>query len=448
MSPYEHLSAEKEYLSTNVISRLRAKQKQVFYGWWVVLAGFLINAFGIGTFFYGFSTFFKPLEREFGWSRTIIAGVTSLSRLEGGIEGPIAGWLTDKFGARKMMFFGIPIAAIGFIMLSRVNNPVSLYLTFGILLSLGFQLGYTHATQAAVAKWFIKKRSLAFSILMTGNGVGGALLVPTIARLIANLGWRAAATVIGIATLAIPLPLSLAVRSTPEDMGLKPDGEDTKQEVSSTEDEYSLDSSASNAVPEEVNLTVREAMKTRAFWVYVGSMVFRSCILSSLVVHQIPHLTDIGIPEETAADVLGLMVALSIPGRFVFGWLGDKFNKKVLLFLLCILQGVGIFIFVNASTLPLLYLFVVVYGLGYGGVIPLTTALRADLFGRRNYATIAGITMAMSTVGTVLGPLFAGYLYDTTQSYSLAFYIFMAMIFISGILFLLIPKTSQPEHQT
>jgi len=426
---------------------VRAKRKQIFYGWWVVLAGFLINAFGIGTFFYGFSTFFKPLEREFGWSRTIIAGVTSLSRLEGGIEGPIAGWLTDKFGARKMMFFGIPIAAIGFIMLSRVNNPVSLYLIFGILLSLGFQLGYTHATQAAIAKWFIKKRSFAFSILMTGNGVGGALLVPTIARLIFSLGWRAAATVIGIATLAIPLPLSLIVRSTPEDIGLKPDGESTKQEGPSSAEEYTPSPSDSTA-PEEVNLTVREALKTRAFWVYVASMAFRSCILSSLVVHQIPHLTDIGIPEETAADVLGLMVALSIPGRFVFGWLGDKFNKKVLLFLLCVLQGVGIFIFVNASTLPLLYLFVVVYGLGYGGVIPLSTALRADLFGRSNYATIAGITMSTSTIGTVLGPLFAGYLYDTTQSYSLAFYIFMVMILISGILFLFIPKTSQPVRNT
>ena len=430
-------------MSADIINRVMAKRKQVFYGWWVVLAGFLINAFGIGTFFYGFSTFFKPLEREFGWSRTIIAGVTSLSRLEGGLEGPVAGWLTDKFGARKMMFFGIPIAAIGFILLSRINSPLALYLTFGILLSLGFQLGYTHATQAAVAKWFIKKRSFAFSILMTGNGVGGALLVPTIARLIAKLGWRTAANVIGIATLAIPLPLSLFVRSTPEDLGLKPDGESTKQEGPSSAEEYTP-SSSDSATSEEVNLTVREALKTRAFWVYVASMAFRSCILSSLVVHQIPHLTDIGIPEETAADVLGLMVALSIPGRFVFGWLGDKFNKKVLLFLLCSLQAVGIFIFVNASTLPLLYLFVVVYGLGYGGVIPLTTALRADLFGRSNYATIAGITMSIGTVGTVLGPLFAGYLYDTTQSYSLAFYIFMVMILISGVLFLLIPRTSQP----
>ncbi len=435
-------------MSADIISRVRDKGKRSFYGWRIVAAGFLINAFGVGTFFYGFSTFFKPIENEFGWSRTIIAGVTSLSRLEGGLEGPIAGWLTDKFGARKMLLIGVPVAAIGFMLLSRINSPLSLYLIFALVLSLGANLGFMHATSAAVAKWFFRKRGRALSFLITGNGVGGAVLVPVIGWLIIRFGWRVVATIIGIATLAIPLPLSLIVRSTPEDMGLRPDGETEKEEVPPSGEEYSLASSADSVASEDINLTVREAMKTRAFWVYVASMMFRSCILSSLVVHQIPHLTDIGIDDQTAANILGLMVAMSIPGRFVFGWLGDRFSKRALLFLLCILQGIGIFIFINASTLPLVYLFVVVYGLGYGGVIPLTVALRADLFGRTHYATIAGITMSLATVGTVLGPLFAGYLYDTTQSYSLAFYIFIVMVIISGVLFLFIPRTTQPSRQT
>jgi MFS family permease len=115
----------------------------------------------------------------------------------------------------------------------------------------------------------------------------------------------------------------------------------------------------------------------------------------------------------------------------------------VLLFFLCLLQGVGIFIFIYARTMELLYLFVAVYGIGYGGVIPLTIALRADLFGRRNYATIAGISMSLAVIGTVAAPVFAGYLYDVTQSYDLAFYIFIVMIVLSGILFLLIPRTAR-----
>jgi len=435
-------------LSADIISRVRDKGKQSFYGWRIVAAGFLINAFGIGTFFYGFSTFFKPLENEFGWSRTIIAGVTSLSRLEGGLEGPIAGWLTDKFGARKMLFIGVPVAAIGFMLLSQINSPLSLYLIFGLVMSMGFNLGFMHATSAAVAKWFVKKRGRALSFLIAGNGVGGAVLVPALTWLIIRFGWRAVATIIGIASVAIPLPLSLIVRSTPEEMGLRPDGEIARQKDAISEPDYSLTSSADDTSLDEVNLTVREALKTRAFWIYAISMMLRACILSSLVVHQIPHLTDIGIPDQTAGNILGLMVAMSIPGRFLFGWLGDRFSKRFLLLITCILQAIGIFIFINATTPTLLYLFVVVYGLGYGGAIPLTVALRADLFGRTNYATIAGITMSLAMIGTVSAPLFAAYLYDTTQSYSLAFYIFIVMILLSGVFFLMIPKTTQPVRQT
>jgi MFS family permease len=430
-------------LSVGVVGRLRARGKRVFYGWWIVAAGFIINAFGIGTFFYGFSTFFNPMIAEFGWSRTLMSGVFAMSRLEGGIEGPIAGWLTDRFGARRMMLFGITIAGIGFTLISQVNSPQSLYLIFVLVLSLGINLGYTHATGAAVAKWFVRRRGRAFSILISGNGIGGAIFVPVIAWLIVQYDWRVAVIVLGVATLAIPLPLSRIIRSTPEDMGLRPDG-DPAPRTDAEGQGYRLADEANSSVEEEVSLTVREALRTRAFWIYAASMIFRACILSSIVVHQIPHLTDIGIPYQTASNVLGMMVLLSVPGRFIFGWLGDRFNKRKILFLLCLLQGAGIFIFINASTLPLLYLFVVVYGLGYGGVIPLTIALRADLFGRKNYATIAGIMMSLTMVGTVSAPLFAGYLHDVTQSYSLAFYIFIVMILISGVLFLLIPQARRP----
>ncbi len=201
------------------------------------------------------------------------------------------------------------------------------------------------------------------------------------------------------------------------------------------------DSDEAGVLLEEPDYSVREALRTRAFWTYVGSMLLRSCVLSSIVVHQIPHLTDLGIPYQQAPSVLGLMVLMSVPGRFVFGWLGDRFDKRILLFLLCLQQGLGLFIFVNARTIERLYLFVLVYGLGYGGVIPLTIALRADLFGRRNYATIAGVSMSFTTVGTVTAPVLAGLLYDKTQSYAIAFYIFIVLIIASGTLFLLLPKS-------
>lgn len=397
------------------------------------MAGVVISAFGAGTVFYGFSTFFNPMIAEFGWSRTAMAGVSSLSRLEGGLEGPIAGWLIDKFGARRILFIGVTIVGIGFIALWWVNSLLSLYLTFAFL-SIGYGLGYNSASQAAVAKWFIRKRGRALAFLMSGNGVGGAIFLPLIAFIITGFGWRWAVVFIGLVTLAIPLPLSLLMKDSPEKMGLKPDGQEDTPEGLSAEAE---------SANEEVDFTVREALRTRSFWIFALAMLFRSAILSAIVIHQIPHLVDIGISYQTASAVLGLMVLISIPGRLFFGWLGDRFSKKVLVALLCFLQGIGVFIFIRASTLPLLYLYLVIYGLSYGGVIPLTLALRADLFGRRNFATISGLTMPISMIGTVTAPLIAGYLYDTTKSYSVAFYIFMVMIIISGMLFLVIPRPSK-----
>ena len=375
-----------------------------------------------------------------------MSGAFSLSRLEGGLEGPIAGWLIDKFGARKMIIIGVAIAGVGFMMLWLVNSPLSLYLIFGVFLSIGYNLGYTHGTTAAVTKWFIKRRGRALSLLMSGNGIGGAIFVPLIAWLIIHFGWRWAAVIIGAATLTIPLPLSLIVRSTPEDMGLVPDGQPSSQETLPSEKGHPSAEASASTPSEEVDFTAREALRTCAFWVYTTSMILRACVLSALVIHQIPHLTDIGIPYQTASTVLGLMILMSVPGRFFFGWLGDLFNKQVLLFLLCLLQVIGIYIFIHATTLALLYLFVVVYGLGYGGLIPLTFALRADLFGRRHYATIAGISMSLAMIGAVTAPIFAGYLYDVTQTYTLAFYTFMAMSTLAGILLLLIPRPSPPHR--
>ncbi len=332
-------------------------------------------------------------------------------------------------------------------MLWMVNSPLSLYLIFGLFLSIGFNMGFQHATAAVAAKWFIRKRGRALAFIFGGNGIGGAIFVPVLAWLIIQFGWRWTAVIIGLTVWTIVLPLSLFVRSTPEEVGLLPDGQPERQENSLSKMEHtSTEASASSAPLEEVDFSVRDALKTPSFWIFAAAVMLRSCIVSAMIVHQIPHLTDIGIPYQTASAVLGLMVLLSIPGRFLFGWLGDLFNKKVLLFLLCLLQGAGIFIFIHANTLPLLYLFVVIFGLGYGGVITLTHAFRADLFGRRNYATIAGMVMPLTAIGTVVAPLFAGYLYDVTQSYSLAFYTFIVIIILSGILFLSVPHPAPPHR--
>jgi MFS family permease len=197
---------------------------------------------------------------------------------------------------------------------------------------------------------------------------------------------------------------------------------------------------------QEVEFTVGQAVRTSTFWTLVLAMAFRSSILSSIVVHQIAHLEDIGIARHTAETVLGLMIAMSIPGRLFFGWLGDRVSKQHLLAFSSVLQGIGIFILANATGLAYVWPFLLFYGLGYGGAIPLTQALRADLFGRKVFATVGGLIMPFTTLGGVAGPIFAGYMYDVTDSYRIAFYTFVVLILLSGLTFLFVrpPKSAVP----
>lgn len=175
-------------------------------------------------------------------------------------------------------------------------------------------------------------------------------------------------------------------------------------------------------------------------------MMLRASVLSAIVVHQIPHLVDIGIDYQIAATVLGGMILMSIPGRLAFGWIGDIFDKRYLLFICCLLQAIGMWIFINANTIAMLYLFVVVYGLGYGGVIPLMHGFRADLFGRKIFATIMGISTAITILPTVGAPILLGHLYDVTQSYQSGFYILLVLIFLSGFVFLMVRRPKPPAR--
>ena len=425
----------------NAVKQLRIRTKKVFYGWWIVAAGSSLYFLGIGSIFYGFNTFFIPMVAEFGWSRAATSGAYSLSRLEGGIEGPIIGPLIDKFGARKIIVVGVILAGIGYMCLPAISSLLSLYLIFGLLISMGYNTGFFHATTTAAANWFIRKRSRALAFITVGGGLGGFVMVNLLAFLITQYGWRLAGVIIGVVLLIGGLPLAYVIRSRPEEKGMLPDGAMVPKgpQVGPDAVPAEVEGKSSVAMPEdEVNLTVRQALKSTAFWTYMPAMMLRACILSALVVHQIPHLVDVGISYTAASAVLGTMVLISVPGRILFGWLGDIFDKRLLLLVSSALQAAGIWILINVNSLWMAYVFVAVYGVGYGGAIPLTIALRGQLFGRKIFATMGGLTSFFTAIATVAAPVFAGYIYDATGSYSIAFYAFLGLVSLSGLAFLLV----------
>ena len=414
----------------------------IFYGWWIVIACWTISLYGAGIFFYGFSVFFQPIVTEVGWSRALTSGAFALSQAEGFIEGPIIGPLVDRYGPRKLMFIGITMVAIGFVALSLIDGLLAFYVVYVALLAVGFNTGFFIAAQAAVGNWFIRRRSFALGLLTTAFGFGGAVMVPIIAWLVSEFGWRSAAFSLGIGMAIVGLPMAVLVRHKPEQYGYLPDGrvEPPAPAAATTA------ARAPSPLPEdEADFTIWEALKTSAFWILSLAFGFRTLAISATVIHQIPLLTDRGFSETAAAGVLALMSFMSVPGRLIFGFLGDYFDKRLLVCVAYLLQGVGLVVLLNATRMEHLYLFTLVFGLGWGAPTVLV-ALRGDYFGRRYFATIAGVQQSVVAVGTIIGPVYAGWIFDTTRSYDAAFLTFIAAIIIGAVLVLFARQPKRPAR--
>jgi sugar phosphate permease len=236
---------------------------RLFYGCWIVAAGFLLDALKQGTFNLGFSTYFLPIQRELHLSRTSTSFAFTLGRLEGGVQGPLIGYLIDRWGPRLMVVVGAVFAGVGLILLSFTHRYELFLLVFVGLLSVGFRSGFDHSSMAAVNRWFYRRKALAISVVTMGHGLGGALIVPLIGIAVFRLGWRAAALCSGIAVLAIGLPLALLVRNSPEESGLLPDGEALPLPPLQSPPYRLVRSTPA------IDFTIRQALHTRAFWQFV-----------------------------------------------------------------------------------------------------------------------------------------------------------------------------------
>ena len=371
------------------------------------------------------------MVQEFAWSSAVVSGAFALSRLEGGLEGPVIGHLVDRFGSKKLLIVGLAVTGSFFLLMPLVDSVWKMYLIYGII-SIGYNTGYTHALVSTIANWFIKKRSRALMVYTLGAGLGGSIIVPVLSRLITFYGWRTTTVISGLALMIIGFPLARVITHRPEDRDLLPDGLSLNSDAHVNTNE--IIKIRSDKIDDlETNFTRNEAIHTRSFWIYVIAMLCRSFLLSSIVVHEIPHLVNIGIPRQTAGDILGLMVFLSIPGRIAFGWAGDYLSKRYLIALACLMQCVGIFFLSNAQSIEYVYLFVLIYGIGYGGAIPLTTGFIGELFGRKHFASIRGLTSPVGMIGGIAGPIFAGYVFDISNSYKFALDIFAIIALLAAI---------------
>ncbi|KJS28842.1 MAG: hypothetical protein VR64_22710 [Desulfatitalea sp. BRH_c12] len=405
-------------------------KKKLFYGWWIVMATNIICMFGYGTWLYSFGVFFKPMTAEFGWTRAMTSGVYAMRTVEGGIASPLVGWAVDKYGVRILIIIGAVVAGAAFMLMATVQSLIGFYLIYGVMLSVGMSAMLYLPAWTLIAKWFQRRLSFALAILSVGAGLGGLICAPLAAVLVNHFGWRSAFVFMGALIWVVVIPLTFVIREKPADMGLLPDGDIPIPPVqtSAAGTHCAFDS----VIGSTTDYSLKEALHSSTFWFLALAFFFQGMAHSTVTVHTIPALTDVGIPVETAAFSIGLLTLVSIIGRLAFGTLGDHVNKRYLFMTAYTLMGSGLLVLMNARTMGMVWVFIFLFGIGFGGNIPLMPAIRAEYFGLKDLGKIQGFMNPVMMIAGACGPIFAGHVFDTTGSYRIAFFVTSMMTFMAA----------------
>ena len=419
---------------------------RLFYGWWVVIAGALAHAVSTGLGYFGLSAYFPSLEREFGWSRTAISGAFSLARIESGLLGPAEGYITDRLGPRRMILVGLGLCVSGFLLLSLVNSLPMLYAVMVLGIVLGSSLAFYVPVSVVVATLFRARRGLAFGIFRMGPGLSGAL-VPVVGWSLARSGWRMTALASAFFILVVGVLLARIVGQSQEryDESRTDPSPNPANPYANSRSEASRINSPDHA--EQIEFTLKEALGSLAFWMLSVATGLRHLVTEGVSVHFVVLLVDRGWTQELASSILGLSNLISVPARLGFGWLGDSLDKRGLMMGLLTALGVAV-LFMGSVTDTLIFMpFMVIYSLTYGGLASLQESIRADYFGTRYFGSIQGFSRLITTAGSFLGPLIAGYSYDRTRSYALAFTFFAGISLLATFCMLLGRPPRKPGRE-
>ena len=414
--------------NNEVLSSTKSKKPGFFYGYIVVIAAFFIMVVSSGgVSIYG--VFFKPLAIEFGWTRAVTAGAYSMTLFVTGLFFMVTGRLTDRFGPRPVATVCGFILSLGYFLMSRIDAVWQLYLVYGVVIAIGVS-GSLVPMMSTVAKWFVKRRGLMTGIVLSGVGVGMAAWPPLATRLIANYGWRTSYIIIGIIALVLIIIAAQFLRRDPGQVGQLPDGESETKPAS--------------LVSETKGVSLQEAMHTRQFWMFCAMYFSYGFFVRSVLVHIVPHATDVGISAMPAASILSMIGGLSIVGRIGMGSAGDRIGNKRGLIIVFILALFALLWLQLVKELWMFYLFAVVFGVAYGGLIALEAPMAAQLFGLRAHGAILGVVHFWATTGGAISTPLAGRLFDITGSYQGAFFIFAALS-VAGLILTSLLRHSRKE---
>ena len=416
----------------------------MFYGWWIVAAAFILHGLSGGLFFHAFGAYFVFLQAEFGWSRTLISGAFSLSRLESGFLGPLQGWLINRFGSRAVVSVGLILFALGFFLFSWVNDAAFFYGAF-LIIALGSGLCGYLTINIVLINWFERQRSTAIALSATGGSLAG-LMVPLVAWALGTYGWRTTSIASAVLLLVIGLPLAQLIRQAPEPYGYLPDG--AKAPAAREPGVQPREQGASRELSGATGgFSAREALRTRAFWLLATGHGLALMSVSAVAAHLIPFLvSQMEMTVEAAAGMVAVLTGASVVVHLVGGFIGDRVNRRLLATLCMVGHTTALLVLAAAVSPVVVAIFAALQGTFWGLRGPLMTPIRAEYFGRRAMATLEGFAAMVTTAGLTAGPIVAGFIADQTGDYRLSFLFIAAMTSIGILCFGLAARPRLPER--
>ena len=401
------------------------RKPKIFYGWWIVAAGGVVQMYTAAVFWRGFSVFFVALIETFGWSRGATSAALSLQRLEGGAISPFVGTAINRFGRRRVMSFGIITTGLAFILMSFVQELWQFYLTV-VLLTIGMSFGTFIILVSTVGNWFIRRRAQALAVLMATTAIGG-LLLPFLQQAVDSFGWRDVLLWVGVGFWIVGLPAVIAMRGSPEQYGLVPDGGELP-----AKDETGKTPSAQNR--SDFSMSLKAVLKTRIFWQLGLASSLGQMVSASNIVH-IDALKSFDVATTLAATAVGFVALGDLVGRGMIVILGDRFDKRWILGAAYGIESVGILALsaVNWNSLGLspMFVYAFAFGFGFGVSIPIRLAILADYFGQRNYASVIGVTSSVNALFQAAGAAIPGLIFDITMTYRPAFIVLALLLLLA-----------------
>lgn len=396
---------------------------------------FLTHCLTVGTVFYGFGVFFRPLSEHFGWTRAEISLAFSFASVTGALLAPMLGRLVDRYGPRPVQLLGATLLGVGYLWLASVDSLWEYYAGMGGLVAAGAAALGPVSSNTAVARWFVRRRGQALGIATAGISMGGVVFVPFTQYLIGRVGWRGAfvATAAVVLGAGIP-PIALWMRRCPEEMGLGPDGDEPQDPID-----------LSGVVAElERSVTAEQAIRSANFWRLALAFALTVSALSAVLLHQIPYLIDRGMDPSLASWVLGGTAGVGVVGKLGFGSLLDRFEERRVIVSCFLLQAFGVVLLFFASRPWVLVAYVLIYGYAMGGNATLQATSVGKVFGRLHYGAIAGRIAPIVIFFQSTGVPLVGWIHDRTGSYSAAWWTVIAVTLVAAALVWSVEFPGQP----